>query len=224
MCWAGCRRLPARRRRAGMWYPERLITKSVLSPPQRHSAPPPPVLARHGRRQAAAGESRREPSAGTAVCTSSECSAACAASLTTTCGRWATAATAAWFTATMPSGGGKGAGGRQRQTVHRHPVCRPEQDDAPDVGAPFRQRRVNAGSDRSGVDVAGMRGDDRLHVPAAGRRWRCAVGQHLPDFAGEGGRRSRIDTGDGCRAGVRCRVHHVDPPALVCLRLTGAIA
>jgi hypothetical protein len=102
---------------------------------------------------------------------------------------------------------GEGAGGGQRQPIDRDPVRRSEQDHAANALAQVRERRIDAGRDRAGIDIAGMRRDDRLggREADAGGRWLSICCRSRA----RAGRRSGIEhAGDCGRTNLRCRVGH----------------
>ena len=51
---------------------------------------------------------------------------------------------------------------RQRQAMHRDAMCGPEQHHAPDLFGNWSEQGVSAGGDGAGVDVAGVRRNQRL--------------------------------------------------------------
>ncbi len=58
---------------------------------------------------------------------------------------------------------------RQRETGERHEVRRPEEDDAGDSAAPRLELAKGAARHGTGIDVAGVRRDERLRAPAERR-------------------------------------------------------
>ena len=66
----------------------------------------------------------------------------------------------------------------QGQTAEGNPMRRAEQDHAADCRPPRRQRGVGVGCGRAGIDITGMRRDQRLGLLHAGYRCR---GQQLID-------------------------------------------
>ena len=105
---------------------------------------------------------------------------------------------------------GECARARQRQSVNGDAVHRPQQDHAANGGGDGPQPRVRGRRDRPGVDVPGVRDDQRLRR-VTGRAGRSGdVGQQAIDLGPQRGGFGRVESpGHGGSANVHAvaRIH-----------------
>ena len=134
-------------------------------------------------------------------CTSSECSRACAASLSRTCGSASAAAAASRSTSTTPSGVAKArADGRARPGTGTRCVG-PNSTTRRIVSRPAASRRVRGSGDGARIDVAGVRDDHRLGQRGARRGSPRRVAEERTHVRRQRRRRSGVEhSGHGGRA------------------------
>ena len=92
---------------------------------------------------------------------------------------------------------GERARGGKSEPAHRHTVHRPENNHTPHDAARGRELIVGARGHGAGIDIAGMRHDQRFRESEPRRRFACA-GEEIIDLGGERPRLGRVKhAGDG---------------------------